>query len=169
MGLNKRGQVFASDLFVSMMIFLVLFGLCIMAWQNTSNRMTERAVMRELNTASIQAAEILAKTEGTPRDWATDANNTITLGLLEHDTVSDGKLEALAELDYASLRSLVGAGNYDIYVGLRDLDDEITYACGRETAGEYAATARKLVKTRDGYKVLEVTVWTESPLKGGLV
>ena len=151
MPLNRKAQIFTWDLILATVIFFIVLGTILFLWTDTLEDIDSADTEYELSWLATAVSEQLARTPGTPYDWAQSQNisSMTVLGLastkqIGNDTrtldrvLDPDKVIAFIALTqktdntsfdqvkYAQLRNrLFGTGKYDFYVELSCLDPTV--------------------------------------------
>jgi hypothetical protein len=144
MPLNRKAQIFTWDIILATVIFLIVLGTILFLWTDTIEDIDAADTEYELSWLATAVSEQLARTPGTPDNWALSPNigNITVLGLastkrIGNDTktldrvLDPDKVIAFINLTqkpngYSPLRNrLFGTGKYDFYVELSCLDSTI--------------------------------------------
>jgi len=151
MPLNRKAQIFTWDLILATVIFLIVLGTILFLWTDTLEDIDSADTEYELSWLATAVSDQLARTPGTPYDWAQSQNiSSITvLGLASTKQIGNDTrtLDRVLDLDkviafinltqktdtksfdqvkYAQLRNrLFGTGKYDFYVELSCIDPTV--------------------------------------------
>lgn len=127
LGRLRKGQIVSFDLIVSIGVFLIAVLLLIALWVFVVDRI--RAYDEELNMldAALHASNQLLLTGGDPAGW-----HLLGLGEVSAIGIADGKNEinsgklgrfvALNGTNYTDVKEMLGAGYYELYVGVSYLN-----------------------------------------------
>lgn len=132
---SKKGQVLTIDLVLSLTVFLAAFFILFYVWQSTQEITVLNIHELEMSKLAVSIAQSLVYTQGQPSNWHSQSSqsSTSSYGLSWRDNVlQQEKAEAFAALNssYNSTKEKLGAGRYELYAFIEDLNGVHLYEFG---------------------------------------
>lgn len=168
-----RGQLFSSELMVSLSIFLATLIIYLFVWNNLHNNYIEEQYDTRMQTVLIGISDVMVLSQGDPTDWETGAGTGAnSYGLASaHNVLSPEKLYSLQEYfsaNYSDMKEKVGAAGYDIFFDVTDTDDVTIYSFGNlgDTTNQSisAVSTVRLALIGDEIVKLRIQLWrTKGP------
>lgn len=119
-----KGQVWALDFAVSVIIFAFVSGMLIFAWNYATINSMDQVNLNIIENDVIMISDSLVRAKGVPLNW--NKTNVNAIGLAEEENVlNKTKLIQFLEMDYDLLKSVMGIGNYDFYFGLKYINGTV--------------------------------------------
>jgi hypothetical protein len=119
-----KAQIWSSDFAVSAVIFLATLLVLFFTWQYIVTQNEEQASLKEIETLALAISDGLVRTPGVPDGWNSSTVNS--LGLVSQENVLvDSKIQQLLGLDYDRVKRLLGAGQYDFQLLVKNLNGSI--------------------------------------------
>lgn len=115
----RRGQMFTSDLAVSIFIFFVIVNIALLTWNTVYANKMLFDEERELRERVVRVSDFLVRTPGYPANWT---NETVqVIGLVTEDHILDNtKLRELNDTPYRNQSSVLRATPHDFYLTVRN-------------------------------------------------
>ena len=135
--LDRRGQIFTTDLIMAVTVFLFVLTLSIVYSNQVANRVGLWEETNEREHAALLASRALVLSPGEPSNWenlAVEDINSIGLAVSKN-AIDAGKLQRLADLNaggYEEAKALLGLARYDAWVEVRDLNKQLLESFGLE-------------------------------------
>ncbi len=137
-GKNRRlrGQLFSTELTVSLSIFLAGVVLYLFVWNTLYNNYVEEQADVQMQVAFIGVSDAAVLSQGDPVDWETTAGanaNSYGFATASPNTLSTDKLAAMQGFftaNYTDMKDKLGAAGYDLYIDVRDTDGNPLYSFG---------------------------------------
>ena len=165
---KRRGQVFTTDYIIGVAIFIILFALCIFAWQKTVYMVQKDFLIDDMMYTAKRASEQLLMSPGVPVNWEDDLSSTKAVGLATGNRVLSGeKFTRLSEMDYDTLKYYLGAGNYDIYIRIENSTGSIIGEINKRPQGEIVVNVRRIAVMDNQSVILDLSVWGSDLLTTG--
>ena len=119
--MDKKAQIFSTDLMISASIFISLIIILISTFYFYSIRIRDNVKNEDLYIKTIQISDILLKTAGIPSDWETNSNNTKNIGLIDSDRIfSTSKIREFVNLSINTTKEKLNIEGYNFYFSLKD-------------------------------------------------
>ena len=132
----RRGQLFSTELTVSLSIFLAGVVLYLFVWNTLYNSYVEEQADAQMQVAFIGISDAAVLSQGDPVDWETTAGanaNSYGFATAAPNTLSTDKLYAMQgyfSANYTDMKDKLGAAGYDLYIDVRDTDGNPLYSFG---------------------------------------
>ncbi len=159
--LNRRGQIFSTDMMMAAVVFLFILTLSIVYSSEVANRVYFMEEGNARDQTVLQAADALVLSAGSPANWETlsDLNTASSLGLVKSRNVLDaGKLQAILNLNagnYGRIKELLGASRYDLGVSVLRLQNKQRLAeFGLQPSSENKVSAVSRIALYNGEEVI---------------
>ncbi len=145
---NRRAQLFAIDLLLAFIPLTIMLGMSANALSGMAFQVQDYANIYSLQRKTNDAADILIKSPGTPPNWNSSINPTVS-GLAYYDNTTDKtftnriyflKINALNESDLATL-----TGTTNNYLNISVIELSLSYTWGNnpsENAKDIAVAER---------------------------
>lgn len=119
--MSKRGQVFSTDLVLSVSIFIILLLIVISFFYFYSLRISDAIKNEDLKFKALQISDVLAKSGGEPGNWESDPTNADVLGLAVSDrTFTTVKVKEFVKLDEDVIKNKLNIESFNFYFSLKD-------------------------------------------------
>jgi hypothetical protein len=133
--LNKKGQLFSTDLIVATIFFLFILVLSVSFSLQVSAKAGSMTETAELNDCAHSVAQQLVLKKGSPASWHYLSNDEInSIGLAsERNVLSAEKIQKFLGLnasDYGFLKNSLGVGKFDFWLEILSIDGETLYSAG---------------------------------------
>lgn len=166
---SSKAQIYSTDLFVGVTIFLLVLTSFLILWSTGINRLTYFEKERWRDETARVIAEQLVESPGYPTHWEQISilteTNLRTIGLTkERNVLNMDKIQKLLHLDddqnYTFIKRVLGAGKYDFCVNVSSLDGTNLYSYGRApTSDSVVSVVSRLAILDDNIVVVNVYVW----------
>lgn len=122
---NNRGQAIMLDLLMGAIIFLLVLMSINTFWAGMLNSIDEDIESNEMNLIAFKAVEVLVIGRGSPDQWETLAEASVTeIGLVDRDrVVEEDKLVAFQNISYDGAREKLKLRHYDFFFEFNGVDD----------------------------------------------
>lgn len=125
MSRNRNGQMFASDLVASVIVFFFIVNLSLIIWNMAYENKTKFNEVRQLRERVVRTADILVRTPGYPQDW--DETSVELAGFVTEDHVLDNeKLRSFNDTSYADQKDAIRSTPNEFYLTVRSDGSIIT-------------------------------------------
>ena len=132
--MNKKAQIFSSDLILSAFVFTAVLSFVFIILVNNQIKIENNLKNSDLEAKVLQITDILIQSPGDPTNWEEDTSNVNVIGLADKDrTLSEDKLTEFLELDYNITREKMNIEGIDFYFVLKELNEGIVKINGNET------------------------------------
>jgi hypothetical protein len=168
-----RGQLFSSELMISLSLFIATLIIYLLVWNNLHNSYLEEQNDVRMQTLLIGISDAMVLSQGDPADWESGAGaNANSYGLASaHNVLSPAKLYAMQEYfasNYSGMKEKAGAAGYDIFIDVESTDGTVIYSFGRlaDTANQSvsAVSTERLAMVGDEIVKMRVQIWrTKGP------
>ena len=150
MGGKYRGQTSGVDLAIALLLIIAIMLAIMETWNVAAIQLGRFVELRDINSKLLDISELLVKTPGDPPDWFlmddVGPHTVNSIGFASKENVLDAaRLGKAQDLDYETLRALLGLGREDIYIGvigLEPADKPVHYMIGHETEGSKVISSR---------------------------
>jgi len=164
----NKGQLLTMDYVIGIAIFLFVFTICLYVWDNALYKVQQDYLTLELLNTARRASDQLVRTTGNPSSWEGNVSSLSSIGLAVSDRIlSQQKFDALAGLNYSSLRYHLGAGSYNIYLKISNASGSVFGEAGVRPAEALVVNIRNIVTLDNNTALLDVSVW--SPEAGSVL
>ncbi len=151
----SRGQIITSDLLIATFILLAMIPVIVFSFESALDTASGNIKRSDMEMAAVRISDLLARTEGYPNNWESNASSAIVIGLAPSDRKLDAKkLAAFLDADYNMTKEIMNIRGYEYY--FRMVNNGSTK--GMPVTGDNAAFIRRVVSFR-GADTLELTVW----------
>jgi len=137
---NLRGQLFSTELTVSLSIFLAGVMLYLFVWNSLYNNYVEEQADAKMQVVLIGISDAAVLSQGDPTDWDTTAGmnaNSYGFATSSPNTLSTDKIYAMQSyftlddgINYHNMTEKMGAAGYDLYLDVKDTDGNLLYGFG---------------------------------------
>ena len=167
-GRNLRGQIFSTELMVSISIFLAALIVFLFVWNTMYTNYREEQSDAKMQVVLIGISDSAVMSQGDPRDWEIGVGNQAnSYGVASaRNVLSPAKLYAMQgyfAANYTDMVGKIGAGGYNFFAEVRGTDGSILYSFGRkaDTANQSVSSvsAERLALMGDGIVKLRVQLW----------
>ena len=155
---KKSGQAIPLDFAFGLFIFMLLLVYFIIQWNLFANQFADLAVKGSLDQSTVDTAEMLVHSPGTPFNWTQAPLAAQSIGFAPRQNVLDwGKVAAFSSLSYANEKKLLGT-DYDFLVLIETPDGARFATIGLDTSSTRAAEVTRVAILND------TTVWVKVKL-----
>ena len=157
--LNRKGQVFSTDLILAVAVFLFALTLTIVYSNQVANRVGYWEEASERENAALLASRALVLFSGEPSNWenlSIEDINSIGLAVSQNE-LSLAKLQKLGDFNlvhYSEAKALLGLAKYDVWIEVRDLNGQLVESFGFEPSLSNQSTAFTRIAVLNGQPVL---------------
>ncbi len=132
--MNKKAQIFSSDLILSAFVFTVILSFVFLILVNNQIKIENNLKTSDLESKVMQITDILVQNPGEPSNWEDNAGSVKLIGLADTDRVlSEKKITEFSNIDYNITREKMGISGIDFYFVLKELNEGIVKINGNET------------------------------------
>lgn len=155
------GQVIMLDLFLAALVFLLLASMLFAEFGKIDSKILTEQTLNQMNFAALNASDSLVNGAGIPSNWINDVNNASAIGLKEKkQNLSEKKWNALKQLNYTTLKELLGIKGFEIRIELLDLKNNFVDGLGLKQDNLNEAVAiERIIKLNGIERRLHVYVW----------
>jgi len=131
-----RGQLFSTELTVSLSVFLAGVVIYLFVWNTLYNNYVEEQADAKMQVMLIGISDAAVLSQGDPVDWDSTAGvnaNSYGFATTTPNTLSADKLYAMQSFfsdNYTSMKDKVGAAGYDVYYEVKDTGGDLLYSFG---------------------------------------
>ena len=119
----KKAQLFTTDLFIALSIFIILIGIVFLTWARYNAKLNEDINFEDMQIKAFQITDLLTKTEGYPIAWEKNISSLEVIGLMESErNLSLAKVQNFTSLDYNLTRQLFNIELYDFYFTIKSIN-----------------------------------------------
>lgn len=117
-------------IFISVVIILGVY------YSNLQTDIYEQYSLNEMHRKAISVSDTLVRTSGNPEFW--NPSNVKVIGLFDSGKLNITKFEQLKTMSYDIVKSMLGVGNYDLYLSVKNESGQliesggITYSFGSD-------------------------------------
>ena len=135
--LDRKGQIFTTDLILAVTVFLFVLTLTIIYSNQVANRAYYWEETNERELAALLASRALVLSHGEPANWERlSVEDMNSIGLAGSRNVIDSrKLQRFADLNagsYGEAKALLGLSKYDVRITISDLNQQLLESFGLE-------------------------------------
>lgn len=113
-----KGQMWSMDFAVSIVIFALMIGIVIFAWNYAIRNSADQVNLNILENDVIMISDTLVRVPGMPEDW--NESSVRVLGLAEEENVlNKTKVLQFVNMDYNQIKILLGIANREFYFEMR--------------------------------------------------
>jgi len=133
---SLRGQLFSTELTVSLSVFLAGVVLYLFVWNTLYNNYVEEQADAKMQVVLLGVSDAAVLSQGDPVDWETTAGtnaNSYGFATSSPNTLSTDKLYAMQgyfTANYSGMKDKIGAAGYDVYFEVDDTDGNSLYSFG---------------------------------------
>ncbi|MFA6214579.1 MAG: hypothetical protein WC717_04855 [Candidatus Micrarchaeia archaeon] len=167
-GGSMRGQIFSTELMVSMSVFIGALIVFLYVWNSMYTAYVEEQSDNKMQVVLVGISDAAVMSPGDPADWeATVGTGANSYGFASARSVlSPAKLYAMQgyfSANYTDMKDKMGAGGYDIFIDVSDLEGNTYYGfgspAGTDNSSVSAVTAERLALIGDEMVKLKVQLW----------
>lgn len=160
---GKRSQISMSDIFLAVSVFVILIGAVVFLYNSYGQKFESRKSFNRMQLSAMEAADVLAKTNGLPSNWELNPDMTEAIGLAGNErNISEQKLNAFLNISYNRSRELMGISQDYYFKIVYGKGDFIAEKGINSTGGEAVGVERR-VMYRGENAILYIVLWE----KGG--
>ena len=158
--LNKKGQIFSTDLMLASIIFLLILTTATVYGNQVANRIYFMEQNSEMRQTGQQAANGLVLTSGNPANWQNQTvENIQSIGLANSaNNLKKNKVQHLASLassDYEDVKSILGVAKFDFRLEIISMLDNFTVeSFGASPGSESSVVSINRIAFYDGNNVI---------------
>ncbi|MFA5930498.1 MAG: hypothetical protein WC861_06460 [Candidatus Micrarchaeia archaeon] len=165
---GMKGQLFSTEMMVSFSVFLGAIIIFLFVWNTMYNNYVEEQSNNKMQVVLIGISDAAVMSPGDPSNWELASGmNANSYGFASsRNTLSQSKLYAMQSYfaaDYGGMKDKAGAGGYDMFVDVKDMDGSTYYSFGSlaDTTNQSisAVTAERLALMGDEIVKLRVQLW----------
>ncbi len=149
-----KGQLFSSDLVLSIFIFLIVFAFLSIFTANMVNNIHKDQISRDLELQVIRISDLFVKTSGKPENWE-DINPDLveSIGLVNKENIIDEeKLSSFISMNYTKSKKILGLEDTDYFFRLENNTKG-------ELGGEIRIVSKRLVIYDNSIALMEIVLW----------
>lgn len=150
---TRNAQASLYDLMMAFMLFLIAFSLLNSVWTKNYASALDSLSMSEMESKTLQALNVLLKTQGYPKNW--NSSNVEIIGLAERkNSISETKLDAFTSMDYSTAKEKLKLGQYDFRFEFDAQGEENDVNFGLEPGSEKNVVSLKRIVEFNGGSVI---------------
>ncbi len=112
--MRMRGQLWSMDFAVSLIIFVLMAGMVVFAWNYTIQNSTDQVNFNVLENDVLMMSDTLIRVPGLPEDW--NESTVRVIGLADEENVLNStKVKQFVNMDYSMIKSFLGISNREFY------------------------------------------------------
>jgi len=169
--LNKKGQIVVYDFMFGFITFIIIITVITLLWFSTTAKVSQENEQETRLKIAHDITAILSQTQGKPARWeledATFLKNTnFSIGLaIDNNVLSQNKVNRFmnmndtALLGYDGVKQLLNIPNYDYYIKIRDVKNNILNRTGINPLSNLSSTVTRKVLIDGEVRSLEVTIY----------
>ena len=113
-----KGQMWSMDFAVSIVIFVLMVGIVIFAWNYAIQNSADQVNLNILENDVIMISDTLVRVPGMPEDW--NESSVRVIGLAEEENVLNRtKVLQFVSMGYNQIKILLGIANREFYFEMR--------------------------------------------------
>ncbi len=112
----RKGQVFASDFVISVVLFIVMLIAAADLWNIASLKYSKSSTYEIMQKKAFSITDTLIKTEGYPKNWTNATVRLIGVSEEKENVLSKRKLLEMRNISYSDLRTAWGVSDYEVYL-----------------------------------------------------
>lgn len=112
---NRNGQMFASDLIASIVVFFFIANLSLIIWNLAYETETRFNEERQIRERVVRSSDLLVRTPGYPQNWTEDTVKLAGFATEDH-LLSNEKLRAFNDTAYTTQRDALRSRAYQFYL-----------------------------------------------------
>ncbi|MFH1065377.1 MAG: hypothetical protein V1734_02620 [Nanoarchaeota archaeon] len=156
----RKGQIASVDLFIAFFVFILLISILVGTWNLYNQRLNESMEYEKMRLGAYYISDSFVKTSGTPSAWENNPSSVEIIGLAIDDRVlSSAKVDAFANLSYASAREKLKIMGYNYGFRIKDLSNNIIMASGMAPAGDISIVVERYVTYENEKAIMEFALW----------
>jgi len=169
LGQSKKGQIFSTELILSVSIFLAALLIFLFVWNSIFTYYTEEQSERKMQVALIGISDMAVFSPGDPQDWEeTSGIDANSFGFVSsRNVLSEKKLFAAQRIfasNYSEIKARMGAGGYGLYFEVRDAQNGLTYYnfgndADAANSSVSQSTSERLALLGDKLVVMKIQLW----------
>lgn len=174
MSRSHNGQMFASDLVASVVVFFFIVNLSLIIWNLAYKSETQFSEERQLQERVVRTSDLLVRTPGYPQNWTDDTVKLAGFATQDH-VLSNEKLRAFNNTSYRTQREVLRSRAHQYYltvtvdgtiVTIQDAskpDLQLEFGNGSLAIGETAAVNKRSVLVNTSNRIergtLKLVFW----------
>lgn len=113
-----KGQIWTMDFATSIIIFMLMVGIVVFAWNYSIQNSSEQVNLNVLENDVLMISDTLIRVPGMPADW--NDSSVKVIGLADKENVLNAtKVVQFVDMDYSMTKSLLGIPNREFYFEIR--------------------------------------------------
>lgn len=160
--INKKGQIFSTDLIISVVAFMVIFIFIFSLWGIYSTRLNENMASEELQLLTFQIIDILMKSRGEPNNWEINPSGAKVIGLrLNPGSIDKDKLNAFLSLEYNQTKGIFNIGRFDYNFKVLDINGSLINNIGLSLnqSDSQVVSVNRFVMVENETKEIRFALW----------
>lgn len=155
--MSTKGQIFSTDFLVATSIFLVIVTALYTYWTYSSIQLEETRRLNDLIDISYLTSNVWMRT-GTPVYW--NSSNVVDIGLQNDHRFNQSKLDALNDIGYKNVSSMIGVLPYNFYLRIYDMSNNTIFDFGNLSPDSDNVVKVKRIGIMNGSIVyIDTVVW----------
>lgn len=118
-----KAELFSSDFIISILLFFTAITIITVYYQNLQSDVYEANTRNDMYSKAINIASLLAESGGYPHFW--NSSNVKVIGLYDSGKFNLTKFEELKNMNYQTVKSMLGTGPYNVFISLKNVTGDI--------------------------------------------
>ena len=114
-----KAELFSSDFIISILLFFTAITIITVYYQNLQSDVYEASTRNDMYSKAINIASLLAESGGYPQFW--NSSNVKVIGLYDSGKFNLTKFEELKNMNYQTVKSILGTGPYNVFISLKNV------------------------------------------------
>jgi hypothetical protein len=169
---SSKGMFFSTDVMAAVIIVIAVATMLLGTWAYIKARMDETAHVQDLKYKVTVLSDILVKTGGNPVGWEglADYGAIESIGLVDVDReINEDKLNRVGYIGKDVLQEIFRIDQFNYQIILRAADGTIVKSVGESPGGRVSVQNTRVVTYRGRPAFLEVVLWGDKAVVGGVV
>ena len=154
----SKSQISMTDFSIALIIFMILITAIILNLNKYPLRLNQDQDKNEMLITSLQIADLLIKTPGTPSAWENNPESLKIIGLADNNKLlSKDKVNKFINLDYQKAKSYFNYYDFNFKILYTNNTDIIEY--GASFNGTSSITTRRYIVYDNEKAIMEIEIW----------
>ena len=156
--MSAKGQVFSSDFFVGLTIFLIGLSILIIFWNYTNYKIRAKRAVEDLSRLALSISNVFF-IEGEPKYW--NPENVVILGFSNDGRLNWTKINYMKEIGYEKTRKMLSCPYHLQLRIINATNDFLIFNLTKEgiSDAEFVAKAERYGILNSSIVRIEVIVW----------
>jgi hypothetical protein len=116
-----RAQAWSFDFMASVIVFFLVVSVLFFVWQYTTIQNEDQMVFNDMENSALTITDTIIRSRGYPEDWNESSVQIIGLAS-EENILNETKILTFVQMDYETVKRILGIGAYDFYFQLVHLN-----------------------------------------------